>query len=113
MVKLTAVRVLLVVSATQFAVPAPFCRAPDPWAAAVVLLEAALAAAGVIGGAAGVRIAGALRKAQNAQRAVREIIRGNEVFKRNHSAAAEAFKRAQQGQSPTTRKLVTAIKAEA
>lgn len=85
---------------------------PDPWQTADVLLQAALAAAGVIGGVSGARIARALQKARDANKAVREIIRGNEVFKRDNRASAEAFKQAQQGQSTETRMLVAGVKAE-
>jgi hypothetical protein len=85
---------------------------PDPWQAADVLLQAGLTAAGVLGGVSGARIARALQKARDVNRAAREIILGNEVFKRNNRDSAEAFKQAQQGQSIETKKFVTEIKAE-
>ena len=85
---------------------------PDPWQAADVLLQAGLAVAGVLGGVSGARIARALQKARDTNRAVQEIIKGNEVFKRNNADAAEAFKQAQQGQSAQTRKIVAEVKAE-
>lgn len=85
---------------------------PDPWQAADVLLQAGLAAVGVIGGVSGARIARALQKARDANRAVREVIRGNEIFKRNNVDAVEAFKQAQQGQSTETKKIVAEIKAQ-
>jgi hypothetical protein len=85
---------------------------PDPWQAADVLLQAGLAAAGVLGGVSGARIARTLQKARDTNRAVQEIIKGNEVFKRNNSDVAEAFKRAQQGQSAQTKKIVAEVKAE-
>lgn len=85
---------------------------PDPWQAADVLLQAGLAAVGVIGGVSGARIARALQKARDVNQAVREVIRGNEIFKRNNTDAVEAFKQAQQGQSTETKKIVAEIKAE-
>ncbi len=85
---------------------------PDPWQTADTLLQAGLAVAGVIGGVSGARIARALQKARDTQRAIREVIRGNEIFKRNHEEAVEAFKQAQYGQSTETKKIVAEIKAE-
>lgn len=87
-------------------------RRPDPWQAADVLLQAGLAAAGVIGGVSGARIARTLQKARDTSRAVQEIIKGNEIFKRNNTASAEAFKQSHQGQSTETKKIVAEIKAE-
>jgi hypothetical protein len=87
-------------------------RRPDPWQAADVLLQAGLAAAGVFGGVSGARIARALQKARDVNRAAREIILGNEIFKRNNADAVEAFKQAQQGQSIETKKIVAEVKAE-
>ena len=85
---------------------------PDPWQAVDVLLQAGLAVAGVLGGVSGARIARTVQKARDTNRAVQEIIKGNEVFKRNNSDAAAAFKQAQQGQSAQTRKIVAEVKAE-
>jgi hypothetical protein len=41
---------------------------------------------------------------------LREIIAGNELFKRRNAEAVQAFKDAHQTQSPQTRQLVTEMK---
>jgi hypothetical protein len=87
-------------------------RRPDPWEAADGLLELGIAAASVLGGAAGLRIARAMQQAREKSKALREIIAGNELFKRNHYESAEAFKQAHQSQSAETRKLVAELKLQ-
>jgi hypothetical protein len=42
---------------------------------------------------------------------LKEIIAGNEQFKKQNQAQADALKQAHQNQSPQTRQLVAAIKA--
>jgi hypothetical protein len=45
-----------------------------------------------------------------AGQALKEIIQGNELFKQQQPSQADAFKAAQQNQSPETRQLVAALK---
>jgi len=83
---------------------------PDPWDVADYLLKFGIALAGVVGGAYGAKAAAALQAARAKSTALREIVRGNEIFKRRNPAYAQDFKQAQAGQSPTTRQLVAQMK---
>jgi len=83
---------------------------PDPWDVADNLLELGLAIAGLVGGAFGVRAVSALHLAKEKSTALREIVRGNELFKMDNPEYVEHFKAAHQDQSETTRTLVTAMK---
>jgi hypothetical protein len=84
---------------------------PDVWQAAEGALELGIGLAGLLGGVYGARVVQFLRQAQDKSRALKEIIAGNELFKQDNPAQAEAFKAAQQGQSAATRKLVAEEKA--
>ena len=83
---------------------------PDPWAVADHLLELGLGVAGLVGGAFGVRAVSALRLAQEKSKALREVINGNELFKKDYPESIGAFKAAHQDQSKATQTLVTAMK---
>ncbi len=83
---------------------------PDPWDVADGMLELGIAVAGVVGGVYGSRAAAGLKLAQEKSRALREVIAGNELFKRQNPEAAGSFKEAQGGQSPGTRTLVATLK---
>jgi len=83
---------------------------PDPWDLADNLLELGLALAGVVGGVYGTRAATALKTARQKSTALREVVYGNEIFKRSNPIFAEDFKQAQAGQSATTRQLVAQMK---
>ncbi len=83
---------------------------PDAWETADAIFELGIGVAGVLGGAWGLRIGQLLRRAREKSRALEEIVAGNELFKRQNAAAAEAFKQAQASQSPTTRRLVAELK---
>jgi len=84
---------------------------PDMWQAAEGAIELGIGLAGLLGGVYGARVVQFLRQAQDKSRALKEIIAGNELFKRTYPAQADAFKAAQQGQSAATRKLVAQEKA--
>lgn len=86
-------------------------RRIDPWTAADSLLELGIGIAGLLGGAYGLKAAGFLKQAREKAQALKEIVRGNELFKQLHADSAEAFKEAQENQSPATRKLVTELKS--
>lgn len=83
---------------------------PDIWTAADGLLDLAIALAGLVGGVYGARAAGFLKTAQAQSQALREIIAGNELFKRLYPEQAGRFKEAQAGQSASTRQIVAAQK---
>jgi len=83
---------------------------PDPWDVADNLMEFGLALAGVVGGVYGSRVAATIRVARQKSKALREIVTGNELFKKEHPEATEFFKKAHQQQSEDTRQLVTAMK---
>ncbi len=83
---------------------------PDPWDIADHLLELGIGIGGVVGGAFGVRVVRNLQLAKDKSTALREIVKGNELFKRDNPEFSEAFKQSQQGQSASTKTLVTAMK---
>jgi len=74
------------------------------------LLEMGIAIAGLAGGVAGGRVIGGLKTAQQKSRALREIVHGNELFKKNNPIMTDDFKQAQQNQSDSTRRLVAELK---
>ena len=83
---------------------------PDMWTLADSAMELGIALAGLVGGMYGVRIMGYLKTARDKSNALKEIIRGNELFKQMYPEQADRFKEAQQKQSPATKQLVTAVK---
>ncbi len=83
---------------------------PNPWDTADGLLELGIAAVGLFGGATAARIARTMQQAREKTKALKEIVAGNELFKRNNFESAEAFKQAHQSQSTETRKLVAELK---
>ncbi len=56
------------------------------------------------------RIAAFLRQARTKSDALREIIYGNEAFKKLNKDSVAAFKSAHRDQSPQTKKIVTEVK---
>ena len=84
---------------------------PDPWQVADSMLQMGIGICGLLGGVYGTRAVGFLRQARTKSDALKEIIAGNEQFKKLNQAQTPAFKQAHQNQSPQTRQLVTAIKA--
>lgn len=87
-------------------------KRPDVWTLADSALELGIALAGLVGGVYGVRIAGYLKTTRDKSKALKEIIDNNELFKQLYPEQADRFKETQQKQSPATRKLVSAVKAE-
>lgn len=82
------------------------------WDAADGVMELGMAVAGLFGGVYGVRAVRFLRQAREQSRALREIVAGNELFKKTCPEQAGAFKAAQQGQSAPTRVVVSEIRAD-
>lgn len=83
---------------------------PDVWDLADGAIQLGIGIAGILGGVYGIRATQFLRHAGQKSRALREIIEGNELFKRQNTNVAESFKQAHKAQSPTTRQIVTQIK---
>ena len=83
---------------------------PDVFDLADAFFELGIGVAGLIGGVYGVKSIRFLKEARDKSKALREVIEGNEFFKRRHTDSAEAFKQAHKGQSTQTRRLVTEIK---
>jgi len=83
---------------------------PDPWDFANHLLELGIALAGVLGGVYGSRVLATLQLARRKTNALREVVQGNELFKKQNSQFTDVFKKAHQGQSDTTRAIVATLK---
>ncbi|MFH1716896.1 MAG: hypothetical protein ABIF19_06060 [Planctomycetota bacterium] len=84
---------------------------PDPWQVADAAMELGIGICALLGGVYGTRAVGFLRDARGKSQALQEIIVGNELFKKQNTSAAPAFKQAHQTQSPQTRQLVAQMKA--
>jgi hypothetical protein len=83
---------------------------PDPWDVADNLLELGIALAGIVGGVYGGRVVAGLKLAREKSIALKEIVMGNELFKKQNPDRAGVFKQAQSGQSVATRNLVAVNK---
>ena len=84
---------------------------PDPWQVADSMLQIGIGICALLGGVYGTRAVRFLKDARGKSDALKEIIAGNELFKKQNQSHAAAFKQAHQNQSPQTRQLVAAIKA--
>jgi len=83
---------------------------PDAWQLADSAFELAIGIAALLGGAYGSRAVTFLKQARTKQKALKEIIEGNELFKKEHQSYADAFKEAHKDQSPETRQIVAEMK---
>ncbi len=83
---------------------------PDPWQVADSVLDFGIGLAALFGGVCGTRVVRFLRDARAKSQALKEIVAGNELFKKQQPAQAKAFKAAQQDQSLQTRQLVATLK---
>ena len=84
---------------------------PDAWQVADSVLELAIGVCALLGGVYGTRAVQFLREAQAKSKALKEIIEGNELFKKQNESSIAAFKQAQQNQSAATRQIVVETKA--
>jgi hypothetical protein len=84
---------------------------PDAWQVADSALELGIGVCALLGGVYGTRAVRFLRDARTKSQALREIVAGNELFKKQNQSQASAFKQAQQNQSPQTRQIVAQIKS--
>jgi len=83
---------------------------PDPWKVADSAFELAIGISVLLGGVYGTRAVRFFRDARTKSQALKEIITGNELFKKQNPTQAELFKEAQQAQSPHTRQIVAQMK---
>jgi hypothetical protein len=86
---------------------------PDAWEVADSMLELGIGICALLGGVYGTRAVGFLRQAETKSKALKEIITGNELFKKQNASSACAFKQAHQNQSAQTRQIVAEMKANA
>ena len=86
------------------------CRAAGPGKWRTRSWSSASASAALLGGVCGTRAVQFLKIARTKSQALKEIVKGNELFKQQQPSQAKAFKAAQQNQSPETRQLVAAMK---
>lgn len=84
---------------------------PDVWALADSGLELAIGISALLGGVYGTRAVRFLKDARAKSKALKEIIEGNELFKKQNESSVTAFKDAQQNQSSQTRQIVAEMKA--
>ena len=85
-------------------------KKPDVWDIADGLINAGIGIAGLFGGVWGIKLASVLQSARLKSNALREVVLGNEVFKKANSEMASAFKTAHVHQSQPTRKIVKEMK---
>ncbi len=84
---------------------------PDPWQVADSLMEVGIGISALLGGVYGTRAVRFLKDARARSTALKEIIQGNESFKKDNESQAASFKAAHANQSPETRQLVAGLKA--
>jgi len=83
---------------------------PDAFALADNVLELAIGISALLGGVYGTRAVKFLREARAKSKALKEIIEGNELFKKQNESSVSNFKQAHQLQSPQTRQIVAQMK---
>ncbi len=83
---------------------------PSPWDVGDAALELGIGICAVLGGVYGSKAAKFLEEAKTKSKALKEIITGNELFKKANQAQTDAFKQAHASQSPETRQIVTEMK---
>ena len=92
---------------------------PDAWQLADSAFELAIGVCALLGGVYGTRVVKFLKDARAKSKALKEIIEGNELFKKqaaavpNDKPAVFAFKEAHKNQSPATRQIVAETKTNA
>lgn len=86
---------------------------PDAWEVADSMLELGIGICALLGGVYGTRAVGFLRQTKTKSKALKEIITGNELFKKQNESYTSAFKQAHQNQSAPTRQIVVKMKANA
>lgn len=82
----------------------------DAWDIADGVINAGIGIAGLFGGVWGIKLASVLQSARLKSNALREVVLGNEVFKKSNNEMAAAFKTAHSYQSQPTRQIVKEMK---
>jgi hypothetical protein len=85
---------------------------PDAWQVADAALELAIGVCALLSGVYGTRAVRFLKDAQAKSKALKEIIEGNELFKKQNESSVAAFKQAQHNQSPQTQQIIAEIKTD-
>jgi hypothetical protein len=83
---------------------------PDAWQVADNVFELAIGISALLGGVYGTRAVRFLKESRVKTKALKEMVEGNELLKKEGGAYAHALKQAQKNQSPQTRQLVAAMK---
>ncbi len=83
---------------------------PDGWDTAEAVIDLGIGIAAIFGGVYGTKAVRLLREAKTKSKALREVVAGNELFKRMNAESTSSFKDAHKAQSPATRQVVTQIK---
>jgi len=83
---------------------------PDAWQMVDAALQMGIGICALLGGVYGTRAVKFLKQAKNKSNALKEIIEGNELFKKAHETSTGEFKQAHRNQSPQTRKIVAELK---
>jgi len=84
---------------------------PDPWQVADSVFELGIGISALLGGVYGTKAVRFLNDARTKSKALKEIIQGNELFKKQNKSSVATFKQAHQLQSTQTKTLVAEIKA--
>lgn len=84
---------------------------PDAWEVADSMLELGIGICALLGGVYGSRAIGFLRQTKTKSKALKEIVTGNELFKKQNAQSVSVFKQAHQNQSIPTRQIVAEMKA--
>jgi hypothetical protein len=84
---------------------------PDVWQTADGLMEAAAAVAGLFGGVYAAAAVKYLKQARQKAKALKEIIDGNESLRQMSGQIKDAFGKAHQNQSASTKSIVAKLKA--
>jgi hypothetical protein len=83
---------------------------PDAWQMADSVLELGIGVCALLGGVYGTRAVRFLKDAKAKSEALKEIVTGNELFKKQNASSATAFKSAHANQSPQTRQIVAEMR---
>ena len=84
---------------------------PDAWQLADNALELAIGLCALLGGVYGTKALWFLKQARTKSNALKEIIEGNELFKKQNMESISAFKQAHENQSSPTRQIVASLKS--
>lgn len=84
---------------------------PDAWEVADAAIELGIGVCALLGGVYGTKAVRFLREAKVKSNALKEIVLGNELFRKTNTEYAQVFKDAHKNQSALTRQLVAEMKS--